>query len=119
MKKVIYAVVFITLLAFFSGSVAQETPLIFSGVIQKVDAGARAIVVKAEDEEMVFPVSEDTRIKTEYGNEVPFAELKSAMSVSVEYIKKGEDIYPLTIKISTMQKGFGKKQREKQKAPQK
>jgi len=114
MKKAIYTAVFMTLLAFFSGSVAQETPLVFSGVISKVDNVARTIVVTGGEEGMVFPVSEDTTIKTDYGKDVPFATLKNGMSVSVEYIKKGDDIHPLKIKINTRPSGFGKKQKEKQ-----
>jgi hypothetical protein len=93
---------------------AEETPRIFSGVISSVDGGSRTVVVTGEGKEMIFPVFEDTKIKTDSGVNVPFSELKNAMSVSVEYIKKGNDVYPLSIKISTMQKGFGKIQREKQ-----
>jgi len=116
MKKAIYTAVFMTLLAFFSGSVAQETLLVFSGVISKVDVDnvARTIVVTGEGKGMVFPVSEDTTIKMDYGKDVPFATLKNGMSVSVEYIKKGDDIHPLKIKINTGPSGFGKKQKEKQ-----
>jgi len=103
-----------TLLAFFSGSVAQETPLVFSGVISEVDNFARTIIVTGDGEGMVFPVFEDTTIKMDYGKDVPFATLKNGMSVSVEYIKKGNDIHPLNIKINTRPSGFGKKQKEKQ-----
>lgn len=114
MKKAIYTAVFMTLLAFFSGSVAQETLLMFSGVISEVDNVARTIVVTGEGKGMVFPVSEDTTIKMDLGKDVPFATLKNGMSVSVEYIKKGDDIHPLKIKINTGPSGFGKKQKEKQ-----
>jgi hypothetical protein len=93
---------------------AEETPRIFSGVISSVDGGLRTIVVTGEGKDMIFSVSEDTKTKTDSGVNVPFTELKNGMSVSVEYIKKGDDVYPLSIKISAMQKGFGKIQREKQ-----
>jgi hypothetical protein len=64
---------------------------------------------------MVFPVSEATKIKTEYGVYVPFDQLKNGMSVTVEYLKEGDAVQPLSIKTSTLSKGFGKKQKEKQK----
>jgi hypothetical protein len=114
MNKAIYTIVFMTLLAFFSRSLAQETPLVFSGTISEVDNVARAIVVMGKGEAMLFSVPEDTTIKMDYGKDVPFAALKKGMSVSVEYIKEGNDIHPLKIKINTGPSGFGKKQKEKQ-----
>lgn len=92
--------------------VAKETPRIFSGVISSVDGGSRMVVVTGEGKDMIFRVSEDTKIKTYFGVNVPFTELKNAMSVLVEYIKKGDDVYPLSIKVSTMRRGFGKIQKE-------
>ncbi len=99
--------------------VAEETPRMFSGVISSVDGGSRTVVVTGEGKDMIFRVSEDTKIKTDSGVNVPFTELKNAMSVSVEYIKKGDDVYPLSMRVSTMRKGFGKIQQERQKAPKK
>ncbi len=115
MKKAIYTIVFMTLLAFFSGSVAQDLPRIFSGTISNVDGGARTIVVKSEEKEMVFNIFDDTKIKTEYGVGVPFAELKNGMTVTIEYMKYDGSMDALSVKIATVSKGFGKKQKEKRK----
>jgi hypothetical protein len=115
MKKAIYAVLIMILLAFFSGSVAQDLPRIFSGTISNVDGGARTIVVKSEEKEMVFNIFDDTKIKTEYGVDVPFDKLKNGMSVTVEYLKEGDAIQPLSIKTNTLSNGFGKKQKERRK----
>jgi len=97
-----------------SEPLVQETPRLFSGVINKVDYGARTIVVTGEVKDMAFLVSEGTRIETDFGKNVPFAELKTAMSVTIEYMENGDDIHPLSIRVSTMPGGFGKKQKEKQ-----
>ena len=94
--------------------VVKETPRTFSGVISSVDGGSRTVVVTGEGRDMIFRVSEDTKIKTDSGANVPFTELKNEMSVSIEYITKGDDVYPISIRISTMPKGFGKIQKEKQ-----
>ena len=108
MKKAIYATIFMTLLFFPSGPVAQELPRPFTGRIQTVDVAARMIAIMAEEKTIVFYISEDTSIKTDYGVNVPFAELKITMLVTVDYLKKGDDIYALSIKISTMPTGFQK-----------
>ena len=83
-------------------------------MISKVDDGARTIVVTGEVKDMAFLVSEGTRIETDFGKNVPFAELKTAMSVTIEYMENDDDIHPLSIRVSTMPGGFGKKQKEKQ-----
>jgi hypothetical protein len=101
----------------------QETPLVlsetFRGVIIKVDQVGRIIVVTGQAETMGFPIFGDTRIKSDSGKEVPFAEVTSGISVSVEYIRDGDNIHTSNITIHTMPSGFGKKQREKQKPPTK
>jgi len=101
----------------------QETPLVFSevfrGVISKVDQVGRSFVVTGQAETMSFPIFGDTRIKSDSGKEVSFAELTSGISVSVEYIRDGDNIHTSTITIRTMRSGFGIKQREKQKSPKK
>jgi hypothetical protein len=94
--------------------VAEEIPRIFRGVINSVDGGSRVVVVTGEGKDMVFRLSEDTKINTNLGVNVPFTDFKNEMLVSVEYIKKGTEIYPLSIKVSTMRSGFGKKQKERQ-----
>ena len=108
MKKAIYATVVVTLLGFFAGSLAQDLPRIFSGRIQTVDGASRTIAVMSREKEMAFRISGDTTIKSDYGEKMAFGELKITMSVAVEYMKEGDDIHPLSIKVSTMPKGFGK-----------
>jgi len=115
MKKATYAVAFITFLAFSSGSVAQELPRIFSGVISEVDGGGRTIVVKGDEKDMVFTIFEDTKIKTDYGDKFPLNELKNGMPVTVEYMKYDGSNDALAVKVNTMSRGFGKKQKERQK----
>ena len=116
MKKAIYGLVVFCFLAFLSASIAQDLPRIFSGRITEIDSNAGTVVVKDGERDMVFPISDDTKIKTEYGVGVPFKELKKDMQVTVEYqIKDGNTIQPLSIKTIGMRKGFGKKQKEKQK----
>ena len=108
MKKAIYATVVVTLLGFFAGSLAQDLPRIFSGRIQTVDGASRTIAVMSGEKAMAFRISGDTAIKTDYGEKMAFTDLKITMSVAVEYMKEGDDIHPLSIKVSTMPKGFGK-----------
>jgi len=80
-----------------------ETPLLFSGLISTVDSGT--IVVKGEGKEMVFLVSEGTSIKTDYGQNVSFSELKNGRPVTVEYIKKGDDNHANSVTVSILQAG--------------
>ena len=58
-----------------SSPVVQDTPLLFSGMISTNGAGT--IVVTGEGKDMVFLVSEDTSIKTDYGQKISFSELKN------------------------------------------
>ena len=123
MKKIICGLVLLGFLVFFSASMpeelppmTQDLPRIFSGRITEIDSNAGTVVVKDGERDMAFPISDDTKIKTEYGVGVPFKELKKDMQVTVEYqIKDGNTIQPLSIKTIGMRKGFGKKQKEKQK----
>jgi hypothetical protein len=116
MKKVLCGLVLLGSLAFFSASMAQDLPRIFSGRITEIDSNAGTVVVKDGERDMAFPISDDTKIKTEYGVAVPFKELKNDTQVTVEYqMKDGNTIQPLSIKTIGMRKGFGKKQKEKQK----
>ena len=123
MKKSTCGLVLLGSLIFFSASMAEELPppaqdlpRIFTGWISQVDSATGSVTVKDGEKDMVFPISEETKVKTEYGVAVPFKELKKDMQVTVEYqIKDGNTIQPLSIKTSGMSKGFGKKQKEKQK----
>jgi len=87
----------------FSSSGMGETPLLFSGMISTVGSGT--IVVTGEGKDMVFLVSEDTNIKTDYGQKVSFSELKNGRPVTVEYIKKGDDNHARSVTVSILQAG--------------
>ena len=87
----------------FSSSGMGETPLLFSGLISTVGSGT--IVVKGEGKDMVFLISEDTGIKTDYGQNVSFSELKNGRPVTVEYIKKGDDNYARSVIVSILLAG--------------
>jgi hypothetical protein len=86
-----------------SSSVMQDIPLLFSGMISTVGSGT--IVVTGEGKDMVFLVSEDTSIKTDYGQKVSFSELKNGRPVTVEYIKKGDDNHARSVTVSILQAG--------------
>jgi hypothetical protein len=112
MKKFIYVTFLASLLVFLSISVAQDLTRIFSGRIQTIDAANRTIVVKSGEKEMVFRISGNATIKTDYGEKMAFNELKITMSVTVEYTKEGDSIHPLSVKVNTMPKGIGNKQKQ-------
>jgi hypothetical protein len=98
-----------------SSSVMQDTPLLFSGMISTVGAGT--IVVTGEGKDMVFLVSEDTSIKTDYGQKVSFSELKNGRPVTIEYIKKGDDNHAQSIKVSLLLAGTTNEALENPDAP--
>ena len=86
-----------------SSSVMQDIPLLFSGMISTVSGGT--IVVTGEGKDMVFLISEDTSIKTDYGKDVSFSELKNGSPVTIEYIKKGDDNHARSVTVSILQAG--------------
>jgi len=114
MKKLIYGAFFVSMLAFFSVSVAQDLPRLFSGRIQTVDNAGGTIVVRTGDNTMVFQISRDTRIKTDFGEDMLFNQLKTTMSVVVEYMKEGDNIHPLSVKVNTLPSGYGNSQKLQQ-----
>ena len=81
----------------------QDTPLLFSGMISAVGAGM--IFVTGEGKDMVFLVSEDTSIKTDYGQKASFSDLKNGRPVTIEYIKEGGDNHARSIKVSILLAG--------------
>jgi hypothetical protein len=123
MRKLILLVVLLTLVAFVSGAMAQQKPAPakpattpapapapapaklekFSGVIEKVDEMAKAIVVKGkvkkEVKALTFGTDDKTKI-TKAGKDVSFGDLKKDMSVTVEYKKDGEKMTAATIKVA-------------------
>ncbi len=121
MRKLILLVALLTLVAFVSVAIAQQKPAPaepattpapapapaklekFSGVIEKVDEMAKAIVVKGKVEKEVktltFGTDDKTKI-TKTGKDVSFGDLKKDMSVTVEYKKDGEKMTAATIKVA-------------------
>jgi hypothetical protein len=72
-------------------------------MIEKVDQMAKAIVVKGkvkkEEKTLTFVVDDKTKIQ-KAGKDVPFADLKKDMQVSVEYKKEGEKMIATMIKVA-------------------
>ena len=118
MKKMILLVTLLTLVAFVSGAMAQQKPAPapapapaapakeekpkiekFTGVVEKVDEMAKAVVVKDKKGEKTFAVDDKTKI-TKGGKDMPLAELKKGMNVSVEYKKDGEKLVAVAIKAA-------------------
>jgi hypothetical protein len=89
-------------------------PEVFVGVINKLDR--RSFVITGEKGTMSFPISKDTRIiNEELGKEVPFEELEMRMSVtaggisvSVWYIRDGDDIHTSSITIHAQKEFNGR-----------
>ena len=123
MKKLVLFVALVTLVAFVSVALAQQKPAPakpattaapapapappklekFSGVVEKVDEMAKAIVVKGkvkkEVKALTFGTDDKTKI-TKAGKDMPFGDLKKDMSVTVEYKKDGEKMTAATIKVA-------------------
>ncbi|MDI6762161.1 MAG: DUF5666 domain-containing protein [Thermodesulfobacteriota bacterium] len=116
MKKMILLVTLLTLVAFASGVMAQQKPAPapapaapakeekpkiekFTGVVEKIDEMAKAVVVKDKKGEKTFAVDDKTKI-TKGGKDMPFAELKKGTNVSVEYKKDGEKLVAVAIKAA-------------------
>jgi hypothetical protein len=88
-----------------SGSSEQETPRLFSGLITGLDSSGTFITVAGDGKEMVFTVSEDTIIKTDYGKDVSFGELKDGRPVTIEYIEKDGELQARSVTVSILQAG--------------
>ncbi len=126
MKKMIFLVALLTLVAFVSGAMAQQKPAPakpaatpapapkpaapekpklekFSGVIETVDEMAKAIEVKGkvkkEEKTLTFATDDKTKI-TRGKDTLSFADLKKGMNVSVEYKKVGDKMVAVTIKVA-------------------
>ncbi len=128
MKKMILLVALLTMVAFVSGVMAQqkaapapakpaatvapapapEKPAKaeksakaekFSGTVEKMDEAAKTVVVKGKKGDMTFVIDATTKI-TKGGKEMPLADLKSGMNVSIEYKKDGDKMMAMSIKAS-------------------
>ena len=120
MKKIIFLVAMVTVVAFAFGVMAQQKPAPakaaatpapapkapekpklekFSGAIEKVDEVAKAIVVKEKKAEKTFAIDDKTKI-TKAKKDLAFSDLKKGMSVSVEYKKDGDKVIAVSIKVA-------------------
>jgi hypothetical protein len=97
----------------------QKTPSVvrevFGGVISKLDDLRRSFVATGEKGTMSFPISGDTRIIDELGKEVDFEDLERRMSVtaggisvSILYIRDGDDIRTSSITIHAQKEFDGR-----------
>jgi len=130
MKKMVFLVALLTLVAFVCGAMAQQKPAPapakpattpaptpapgpekpkpakvekFSGAIEKVDEMAKAILVKGKvkKEEKTMTFATDEKTKiTKAGKPLAFADVKAGMDVSVEYKKDGDKMTATAIKVS-------------------
>ena len=87
----------------------------YSGKVEKVDEAAKAFVVKGKKEEKTFGINDKTKI-TRGGKDMPFADLKKGMNVSVEYKKDGDKMVATAIKTSAPKAAPAEK-KEKAAAP--
>jgi hypothetical protein len=125
MKKMILLVALLTVVAFVSGVMAQQKPAEkaaapapakpaatapaekpkaakaekFAGAVEKIDEAAKAIVVKDKKGEKTFAIDDKTKI-TKAGKDMPFAEVKKGMNVSVQYKKDGDKMVAVAIRIA-------------------
>jgi hypothetical protein len=128
MKKTICFVALLTLVAFVAIAVAQQKPSPapaaapapapapapekvkaekpkpvklekFAGTIDNVDELAKTVAVKGKTETKTFVTDEKTKI-TRAGKNMPFAELKQGMGVSVDYKKEGEKLIAVSIRAA-------------------
>lgn len=84
----------------------------FSGAIEKIDEMAKAIVVKGKKETKTFATDDKTKIAKGKA-EIPFADLKKGMAVSVEYKKDGDKMIAVSIKTAAPKAPAEKKGEEK------
>jgi len=146
MKKMTLLVALLTMVAFVSGVMAQGTKAPapapakaagtvapapapakapapekpakaekFSGMVEKVDEAAKAVVVKGKKDEKTFVVNDKTKI-TKGGKDMPLADLKKGMDVSLEYKKDGDKMVATAIKASAPKAAKAEK-KEKAAAP--
>jgi Cu/Ag efflux protein CusF len=116
MKRMIFLVALLTLVAFVSGAMAQqksastktatgEKPKLqkFSGVIEKCDEMAKTIEVKGKvnkkQKTLNFAIDDKTKI-TKAKAALTLADLKEGTHVSIQYEKDGEEMVAVAIKVS-------------------
>jgi hypothetical protein len=135
MKKLLLLVAVLTLVAFASGVMAQQTPAPkpaapaptapeiakpakvekFSGTVSSMDVVAKTVVVKSKKGEKTFTVGDTTKIGRG-GKEMALADLKQGMNVSVSYNMEADKAMATAITASvpkTTVKAAPKKTEEK------
>ena len=88
-----------------SESMEQEIPRLFSGLITGVDDSGRSITVTGGGKKMVFTVSGETTIKTDYGKNLSLSELKNGRPATIEYIEKDGELQARSVIASILQAG--------------
>jgi hypothetical protein len=83
------------------GSEGQDTSLWFSGVINTVGTGQ--ISVTGEGKNMIFLMTQDTKIQTSDEKNVSAGELLYGRPVTIEYVKRGEENVARTIRVTLVQ----------------
>ena len=83
------------------GLVGQDISLWFSGVINKVGTGQ--ISVTGEGKDMVFLMTQDTKIQTGDEKNVSASELKYGRPVTIEYVKKDAENVARSIRVTILQ----------------
>ena len=135
MKKLILVVALLTMVAFVSTSMAQQKAAApakpagtvapapapekpakpakpakaekFSGTVDKVDEAAKTVVVKSKKGDKTVVIDAAAKI-TKGGKEMPLADLKSGMNVTIEYKMDGDKMVANSIKAAAP-KGTAKK----------
>jgi len=83
------------------GSLGQDISLWFNGVINTVGTGQ--ISVTGEGKDMVFLMTQDTKIQTGDEKSVSASELKYGRPVTIEYVKKDEENVARTVRVTILQ----------------
>jgi len=125
MSKIVYGLVLFIVLAFFSGSIAQQKPVPapektkiekFRGVIEKVDEVMKTVEVKGrlmkQEKTLTFATDDKTKIM-KAKKELFFADLKNGMHVFVEYKKEREKMIATLIKVAVPRAAKKEKPTEK------
>ena len=87
----------------------------FTGMVENVDETAKVVVVKGKKDEKTFAVDDKTKI-TKGGKDMPLADLKKGMNVSLQYKKDGDKMVAVAIKAASP-KAAVKEKKEKAAAP--
>jgi hypothetical protein len=90
----------------------------FSGTVEALNEAAKTVVVKGKKDEKTFVIDDKTKI-TKSGKEMPFADMKKGMTVSVGYKKDGDKMVAASIKASGPKAAKSGKKEMAEKPPEK